>query len=96
MNEELDVREVIEEIWAAYRQDEVVTALVRADQVGDAITAIRWASKLAGLRYGAEIVGFDRADVSICEPPYPPHMSNFGDDPGKRLLMFRPRPAWRE
>ncbi len=95
MNEELDVRGVIEEICAAYRQDEVVTVLVGAEDVGDAITAIRWASKLAGLRYGAEIKGFDRADVSVCEPPYPQHMSHLGDDPAKRVLVFRPRPAWR-
>jgi len=93
VNEELDEREVIEEIWAACQQAELVTALVRADEVGDAITAMRWASKLAGLRYGAEIMGFDRADVSVFEPPYPRHMSHFGDDPAKRVLMFQPRAA---
>jgi len=54
---------------------------------------MRWASKLAGLRYGAEIMGFDRADVSVFEPPYPRHMSHFGDDPAKRVLMFQPRAA---
>lgn len=91
MNEELQEREVIQEIWAAYQQDEVVTALVGVEEIGDAIAAMRWASKLAGLRFGAEIIGFDRADVSIWEPPYPQHMSHLGADPAKRVLMFRPR-----
>ncbi|HEY7323506.1 MAG TPA: hypothetical protein VH520_01670 [Streptosporangiaceae bacterium] len=93
MNEELEEREVIQEIWAAYQQDEVVTALVGVEEIGDAIAAMRWASKLAGLRYGAEITGFDRADVSIWEPPYPQHISHFGADPAKRVLMFHPRTA---
>lgn len=92
MNEELEEREVIEQIWSAYREGEVITALVKAEEVGDAVMAMRWASKLAGLRYGAEIAGFNRPDVSVWEPPYPEHLAHFGDDPSRRVLMFRPRP----
>ena len=92
MNEELGEREVIEAIWNAYQHDEDVTALVKAGEVGDAIAAMRWASTLAGLRYGAQITGFGRGEVVICEPPYPEHLSHFGDDPSKRVLMFHPRP----
>jgi hypothetical protein len=91
VNEELDEREVIADIWSAYQQGEVVTVLVKAPEVGDAIVAMRWASKLAGLRHGAEIAGFDRGDVLVWEPPYPQELSRFGDDPSRRLLMFRPR-----
>ncbi len=93
MNEELEEREVIQQIWTAYQQDEVVTALVSVEEIGDAVAAMRWASKLAGLRHGTDIIGFDRADVSIWEPPYPQHMSHFGDDPAKRVLTFHPRTA---
>jgi hypothetical protein len=92
LNEELGEREVIEDIWQAYLLGDVVTALVRAAEVGDAITAMKWASKLAGLRHGTEIAGFERREVLVWEPPYPAELSRFGDDPGKRLLMFRPRP----
>ena len=92
MNEELDEREVIEKIWNAYQRDQDVTALVSVDEVADAIAALRWASKLAGLRYGAEITGFDRRDVIIREPPYPVQLSHFGADYSQRLLMFHPRP----
>ena len=92
MNEELDEREVIEQIWNAYQHGEVVTALVKAEEVGDAVTAMRWAGKLAGLRYGTQIAGFDRVDVSVWEPPYPDYLAHLGDDPSRRVLMFRPRP----
>jgi hypothetical protein len=92
LNEELGEREVIEDIWKAYLLGEVVTALVKASEVGDAMRAMKWASKLAGLRYGTEIAGFDRREVLIWEPPYPAELSRFSDDPAKRLLMFRPRP----
>ncbi len=95
MNEELDEREVIEDIWQAYLQGEVVTALVRVPEVGDAVTAMKWASILAGLRHGTQIAGFDRPEVFVSDPPYPAHLSHFGDDPAKRLLMFRPRPTVR-
>jgi hypothetical protein len=92
LNEELDEREVIEDIWRAYQQGEVVTVLVKAPEVGDAVTAMKWASILAGLRYGTQIAGFDRREVFVWEPPYPQDLAHFGDDPAKRLLMFRPRP----
>jgi len=91
VHEELDEREVIADIWRAYQQGEVVTVLVNALELGDAITAMKWASKLAGLRHGAAIVGFDRREVLVWEPPYPKELSRFGADPAKRLLMFRPR-----
>lgn len=93
MNEELDERDVIEDIWRAYQQGEVVTVLVKAAEIGDAITAMKWASTLAGLRHGTHIVGFDRPEVFVWEPPYPEDLAHFGDDPARRLLMFRPRPA---
>jgi hypothetical protein len=93
LNEELGEREVIEDIWRAYLLGEVVTTLVKAVEVGDAITAMKWASKLAGLRHGTEIAGFDRREILVWEPPYPAELSRFGDDLSKRLLMFRPRPA---
>lgn len=92
LNEELDQREVIADIWTAYQQGEVVTALVKASEVGDAITAMKWASKLAGLRHGTRIAGFDRPEVLVREPPYPADLAHFGADPAQRLLMFRPRP----
>jgi hypothetical protein len=92
LNDELDERELIDEIWTAYQHDDVVTARVRASEVGDAIRAVRWASKLAGLRYGTEISGFNKPDVLVFEPPYPAHLSHFGDDPTQRVLMFHPRP----
>jgi len=92
LNEELDQRHVIEKIWHAYRHDLDVTAIVSVGEVGDAVAAMRWASKLAGLRYGADIAGFERRDVVICEPPYPDHLSHFGDDPSMRVLLFHPRP----
>jgi hypothetical protein len=95
LNEELDEREVIEDIWKAYLLGDVVTALVRATEVGDAITAMKWASKLAGLRHATEIAGFDRREVLVWEPPYPEQLSRFGDSPAMRLLMFRPRPPVR-
>ena len=92
MNEELGEQEVIVEIWNAHQHDEDVTALVNADEVGDAIIALRWASELAGLRYGAQITGFGRRDVLICEPPYPEYLSHLDRDPSQRVLMFRPKP----
>ncbi len=95
MNEELGEREVIEDIWRAYLLGEVVTALVKAAELGDAITAMQWASKLAGLQHATEIAGFDRREVLVWEPPYPEELSRFGDDPSERLLMFRPRPPIR-
>jgi hypothetical protein len=94
LNEELDEREVIEEIWSAYRQGQVITALVEAAEIEDAVTAMRWASKLAELRHGVAIAGFDRADVSVCEPPYSDNLANIDADPSRRLLIFRPRPPW--
>jgi hypothetical protein len=94
LNEGLGEREAIEDIWKAYLLGEVVTALVKAGEVGDSITAMKWASKLAGLRHGTEIAGFDRREVLVFEPPYPAELSRFGDDPSKRLLMFRPRPSF--
>jgi hypothetical protein len=94
LNEELDEREVIEEIWSAHQQGQVITALVDAKEIDDAVTAMRWASKLAGLRHGAEIAGFDRPDVFVCEPPYPDGLGHYDDDPSRRLLLFRPRPPW--
>jgi hypothetical protein len=90
LNEELDEPEVIADIWRAYQHREVVTMLVNASEVGDAIRAMKWASKLAGLRHGIEIAGFDHPGVLIWEPPYPQELSRFGDDPAQRLLMFRP------
>jgi hypothetical protein len=95
LNEELGEREVIEDIWNAYLLGEVVTALVKATEVGAAITAMRWASKLAGLRHATEIAGFERREVLVWEPPYPEQLSRFGDDPAMRLLMFRPTPPVR-
>jgi hypothetical protein len=92
LNEELSEREVIEDIWRAYLLGEVVTTLVKAVEVGEAITAMKWASKLAGLRHGTEIAGFERREVLVWEPPYPAELARFGDDPARRLLMFRPRP----
>jgi hypothetical protein len=91
LNGELDEQEVIEGIWNAYQQDEDLAALVNADEVGDAIVALRWASKLAGLRYGVQITGFDRQDVVIREPPYPEYLSHLGRDPSHRVLMFHPK-----
>ncbi len=73
-----------------------MTTLVKAADVGAAIRAMKWASKLAGLRHGTEISGFDRREVLVWEPPYPAELSRFGDDPANRLLMFRPRPARRQ
>lgn len=95
MNEELDEREVIEDIWQAYLLGEVVTVLVKAAEVGDAMRAMKWASTLAGLRHATEIAGFNRREVLIWEPPYPEQLSRFGDDPARRLLMFQPRPPVR-
>jgi hypothetical protein len=93
MHEELHEQEVIEDIWRAYLLGDVVTALVKAAEVGDAIRAMKWASKLAGLRHGSEIAGFDRPEVIVLEPPYPAELSRFPDDAARRLLMFRPRAA---
>jgi hypothetical protein len=91
VHEDLDERGVVADIWRAYQRGDVVTKLVSAAEVGDAITALKWAGKLAGLLHGAEIAGFDRREVLVWEPPYPRELSRFGDDPSRRLLMLRPR-----
>jgi len=60
---------VIEVIWNAYQRDQDVTALVNADEVGDALIALRGGQASSPLSTAARGISWPSAATAIAPSP---------------------------